>query len=107
MKLFSSIPKLFLQCSIILTYIILLPGSLFSEDIITLDLGNKYRITERQNLRVRINGSYKGYLFREYRGFLRRQAENLNHYNGEFYILQDMKRDSQLIAKAVDDVYLT
>ena len=107
MKLFSTIHKsLFLYISIFL-FSIILPVNLFSENIITLDLGEKYRITERQNLRVRINGSYKGYLFREYRGFLRRQAENINHYEGEFYILQDMKRDSQLIAKAVDDVYIT
>lgn len=107
MKLFSSIRKIILQCVIVILFTIILPVSSFSEDILTLDLGDKYRITERQNLRVRINGSYKGYLFREYRGFLRRQGGNNNHYKGEYYILQDMKRDSQLIAKAVDDVYLT
>jgi OmpA-OmpF porin, OOP family len=78
----------------------------YSQDIISLGLGDQYRITERQNLRVRINGSYKGYLFREYRGYLRKQTDNETHYKGEYYILEDMKRDSQLIAKAVDEVYL-
>ncbi|MCK5153321.1 MAG: OmpA family protein [Spirochaetales bacterium] len=106
MKFFSSIQKHALFCIIITTFIFI-PANLFSQQIITLDLGEQYRITERQNLRVRINGSYKGYLFREYRGFLRRQFGNNNHYKGEYYILQDMKRDSQLIAKAVDDVYFT
>ncbi len=106
MILFSSIRN---RALYILFFIIifLLPSNLVSQEFITLDLGDQYRITERQNLRVRINGSYKGYLFREYRGFLRRQSGNDNHYKGEYYILQDMKRDSQLIAKAVDDVYLT
>ncbi|MCK5674659.1 MAG: hypothetical protein KAH95_14865, partial [Spirochaetales bacterium] len=106
MILFSSIRN---RALYILFFIIifLLPSNLLSQEFITLDLGDQYRITERQNLRVRINGSYKGYLFREYRGFLRRQSGNDNHYKGEYYILQDMKRDSQLIAKAVDDVYLT
>lgn len=106
MKLFSSIYKPVLYLLIILVFISL-PSNLYSMNIISLDLGEKYRITERQNLRVRINGSYKGYIFREYRGFLRRQPDNNNHYKGEYYILQDMKRNSQLIAKAVDEVYIT
>ena len=106
MKLISNIRSLLLSC-IIFTLFFYLSSNLYSQDLITLDLGEQYRITERQNLRVRINGSYKGYLFKEYRGFLRRQPGNDNHYKGEYYILQDMKRDSQLIAKAVDEVYTT
>ncbi|MCF6336009.1 MAG: hypothetical protein L3J12_09730, partial [Spirochaetales bacterium] len=81
--------------------------NIFPQDILTLSLGDQYRITERQNLRVRINGRYEGYLYREYRGYLRREADNPNHYSGEFYILEDMKRESQLIAKAVDQIYTT
>ena len=91
----------------IIAIFIFLSQSLFSQELITLNLGPQYRITERQNLRIRVNGSYKGYLYREYRGFLRRESDNDKHYKGEFYILQDMKRDSQLIAKVVDDVYPT
>ncbi|MCD6396729.1 MAG: OmpA family protein, partial [Spirochaetaceae bacterium] len=86
---------------------LLFSSQLYSQEIITLDLGDKYRVTERQNLRVRVNGSYKGFLYREYRGFLRRQTGNDKHYKGEYYILEDMKRDSQLIAKGVDEVYKT
>ena len=97
----------FLGLVLIITVFIILPRSLYSQELITLDLGDQYRITERQNLRVRVNGSYKGYLYREYRGFLRQESDNEKHYSGEFYILQDMKRDSQLIAKVVDDVYPT
>lgn len=106
MKLFSSIQNIILF-AVFFTTVLFLPNNLFSQEFITLDLGEQYRITERQNLRVRINGSYKGYLYREYRGFLRRQADNNNRYKGEYYILQDMKRDSRLIAKVVDDVYTT
>lgn len=106
MRLFSSIRNRALYF-LFLIIIFLLPANILSQEYITLDLGDKYQITERQNLRVRVNGSYKGYLFREYRGYLRRQEGNSNHYKGEYYILQDMKRDSQLIAKVVDDVYLT
>ena len=91
----------------IIAVCIFLSQSLYSQEIITLNLGAQYRITERQNLRVRVNGSYKGYLYREYRGFLRQESDNDMHYSGEFYILQDMKRDSQLIAKGVDDIYPT
>ncbi len=86
---------------------LLFSSQLYSQEIITLDLGDKYRITERQNLRVRINGSYKGFLYREYRGFLRRQTGNDKHYKGEYYILEDLKRNSQLIARGVDEVYKT
>jgi len=96
-----------LRLVLITTILIILPRGLYSQELITLNLGDQYRITERQNLRVRVNGSYKGYLYREYRGFLRQESDNEKHYSGEFYILQDMKRDSQLIAKVVDDVYPT
>ncbi|MCK5200663.1 MAG: hypothetical protein KAR21_20050, partial [Spirochaetales bacterium] len=88
----------------IIAIFIFLSQNLYSQELITLNLGSQYRVTERQNLRIRVNGSYKGYLYREYRGFLRRESDNDKHYRGEFYILQDMKRDSQLIAKVVDDV---
>lgn len=91
----------------IIAVLIFLSQSLYSQELITLNLGSQYRVTERQNLRIRVNGSYKGYLYREYRGFLRQESDNEKHYRGEFYILQDMKRDSQLIAKVVDDVYPT
>ena len=91
----------------IIAIFIFLSQSLYSQELITLNLGSQYRMTERQNLRIRVNGSYKGYLYREYRGFLRQESDNEKHYKGEFYILQDMKRDSQLIAKVVDDVYPT
>ncbi len=91
----------------IIAIFIFLSQSLYSQELITLNLGFQYRVTERQNLRIRVNGNYKGYLYREYRGFLRQESDNDKHYKGEFYILQDMKRDSQLIAKVVDDVYPT
>ena len=55
--MYLSAKKLFL-----ISTLLLICSVVYSQNIITLNLGDQYRITERQNLRVRINGSYKGYL---------------------------------------------
>ena len=67
----------------IIAVFIFLSQSLYSQELITLDLGEQYRVTERQNLRIRVNGRYKGYLYREYRGFLRQESDNEKHYKGK------------------------
>ena len=68
-----------------------------------MDLGERYRLVEKQNLRVRENGIYKGFLYREYRAFLRNTEPVPGRYEGEYYILENLKRNASLIAKAVDD----
>ncbi len=70
-----------------------------------MDLGDHYRLVERQNLRVRENGEYRGFLYREYRAFLRKSDSAAGRYQGEYYILENMKRNASLIAKAVDNEY--
>lgn len=70
-----------------------------------MDLGDHYRLVERQNLRVRENGEYRGFLYREYRAFLRKSDSAVGRYKGEYYILENMKRNASLIAKAVDNEY--
>ncbi len=77
-------------------------GTLFS-----LNFGKYYRITERQDLRIRENGKYRGFLYREYRAFLHADPAVPRQYRGEYYILENMKRNSFLVAKAVDKEYKT
>ncbi len=71
----------------------------------SLNLGDRYRLVERQNLRVRENGVYRGFLYREYRAFLRGKETSRRRYEGEYYILENLKRNSFLLAKAVDNEY--
>ncbi len=75
--------------------------------IFSLNLGNHYRIVERQDLRIRKNGQYKGFLYREYRAFLYETNAVPHRYKGDYYILENMKRNSFLTAKAVDKQYET
>ncbi len=71
----------------------------------SMNLGDRYRLVERHNLRVRENGVYRGFLYREFRAFLRNSGVQEGRYEGEYYILENMKRNASLIAKAVDDEY--
>ncbi len=71
----------------------------------SMNLGERYRLVERHNLRVRENGVYRGFLYREFRAFLRNPGMDEGRYEGEYYILENMKRNAALIAKAVDDEY--
>lgn len=72
----------------------------------TLKLGDYYRIVERQNLRIHENGNYKGFLYREYRAFLHTgdaaSETSPGRYEGEYYVLENLKRDALFVAKAVD-----
>ncbi|RKX92357.1 MAG: hypothetical protein DRP59_05630 [Spirochaetes bacterium] len=93
---------------VILFIFLVFPQFSFSEEygcLFTLDLGNRYRLVERQNLRVRENGVYRGFLYREYRAFLRTSDTVRGRYKGEYYLLENMKRNASLIAKAVDNEY--
>ncbi len=73
----------------------------------TLNFGKRYRVVERQDLRIRKDGQYKGFLYREYRAFLRATSGSARRYEGEYYILENMKRNAFLTAKAVDKQYKT
>jgi len=75
----------------------------------TLNPGDYYRIVERQNLRIHKNGKYKGFLYREYRAFLHTGdaafETSPGRYEGEYYVLENLKRDALFVAKAVDSQY--
>lgn len=68
-------------------------------------------ITEKADIRIRENGRYLGYLYKEMRGyFALRSAETLRSgaieyvYDGTVYVLEDQKRNARL-AKWIDEVY--
>lgn len=93
--------------SFLLLFLTAVISSTCAESIFTLNLGERYRLIERQNLRVRENGRYKGFLYREFRAFLRSSDGSERRYTGEYYILENMKRNALLVAKAVDQEYET
>ena len=103
-----SVKRVFFNTPLIMLLVLLLthPASVSSDEsgyLFTMDLGDRYRLVERQNLRVRENGIYKGFLYREYRAFLRNPGRVPGRYEGEYYILENLKRNAAMIAKAVDN----
>ncbi len=67
--------------------------------------GEKFIITEKQDLRKRVNGRYEGFIYRETRGSLSRDNWDVNgmDYSGNIYIFQEMKRDARLIARRLEE----
>ncbi|MBI9103416.1 MAG: OmpA family protein [Spirochaetales bacterium] len=67
--------------------------------------GEEFNITEKQDLRQRKNGRYQGFIYRETRTSLSRDDwdENGMDYSGWVYVFQEMKRDSKLVARRLED----
>ena len=95
----------------ILKKILLLSGGfflssvlLFSEDYLYYGFDSHYTIVERQDVRQRQDGKYKGFVFREMRGILEavHQGKKESEYEGSFYIYRKMTRNGLHVAKAVD-----
>jgi OOP family OmpA-OmpF porin len=67
--------------------------------------GEKFKLTERHDLSKRVNGSYKGYIYREVRGIMSvvedESGEN-EVYQGKFYVLEEMKREARHVARRID-----
>jgi outer membrane protein OmpA-like peptidoglycan-associated protein len=81
-----------------------------------LDYGQRFSIVEREDLRVYEGGSYRGFLFREKRGYFRAADAgssaaggdadgSVPRYEGEIYVVGEMKREAKLQEKPVDNVY--
>ncbi len=73
--------------------------------------GDDLRYTEKANLRIRENGRYTGYLYKEARAFLYlKEASLLTHggteyiYSGNVYVLEDQKKNNRQ-AKWIDESY--
>lgn len=67
--------------------------------------GDKIRLTERADLRRYENGAFLGLAYREVRGVLDASGDQSSaSLSGEFYVFEETKHDTRLVAKRVDDV---
>ena len=66
----------------------------------------KYRIIERSDYRIRVNGSYKGHVYNENRGILNVSREDNGSFsvNGAYYVFEELTRDGSRNASKVDEV---
>ncbi|MBN1411193.1 MAG: OmpA family protein [Spirochaetales bacterium] len=73
------------------------------------EVGDKYKITEISNLRIRENGKYIGFRYRQVRGVLDvvPEARGGSKVKGDFYVFEETKRDTRLVANQVDRVVYT
>ena len=62
----------------------------------------RYSITEKSSMRVRVDGSYRGFVYNEVRGTLRQSADNPSRYTGTFYLLKTMLRDLRNVARPLE-----
>lgn len=69
----------------------------------------QYRIIERSDYRVRVNGEYKGHVYNENRGVLKVQREDDGSFsvNGTFYVFEELTKDGSRRASKVDEVNRT
>ncbi len=65
---------------------------------------DRYSIVEKENMRQRVNGDYKGFVYNEVRGTLFQNSSQPRNYSGNFYILQSMTRDLRNVARRIDNV---
>jgi len=67
---------------------------------------DRYRIIERSDYRIRVNGSYKGHVYNENRGILNVTREDNGSYSakGTFYVFEELTKDGSRNASKVDEV---
>lgn len=67
--------------------------------------GDRIRLTERADLRRYENGTFVGLAYREVRGLLEATGDGTSsRLEGDFYVFEETKRDTRLVAKRVDEV---
>ena len=67
--------------------------------------GDKFKLTERSDLRRYENNRFVGLSFREVRGILEVSAGPAgNLVQGDFYVFEETKRDSRHVARRIDQV---
>ncbi len=69
----------------------------------------QYRIIERSDYRIRVNGEYKGHVYNENRGILKVQREDNGSFsvNGTFYVFEELTKDGSRRASKVDEINRT
>jgi OOP family OmpA-OmpF porin len=68
--------------------------------------GEKYKITEVSDLRKTVNGKYEGFIYRQVRGIMDvvPKAGGGFSVEGHFYVFEETKRDTRLIANQIDTI---
>ncbi len=64
----------------------------------------RYSIVEKENMRQRVDGKYRGFVHNEVRGTLFLESGKMSEYSGNFYVLQSMTRDQRHVARQIDEV---
>lgn len=67
---------------------------------------DKYRVIERSDYRIRVNGVYKGHIYNENRGILQVIHEDNGSYSvdGTFYVFEELTKDGFRKASKVDEI---
>ncbi|MBN1799590.1 MAG: OmpA family protein [Spirochaetales bacterium] len=84
-----------------------IPAFIYSQQTFEIQFipGEKFKLTERHDLSKRVNGSYQGYIYREVRGVLTVAEDETGQnevYQGKFYVLEEMKRETRHVARRID-----
>jgi OOP family OmpA-OmpF porin len=68
--------------------------------------GEKYKITEVSDLRKTVNGKYEGFIYRQVRGIMDVVSKAGGGFSveGHFYVFEETKRDTRLIANQIDTI---
>lgn len=76
------------------------------DETLQFDFDGHYTVLERQDIRQRENGRYRGFIYREMRGVLKAldSCETGRQYSGSFFLYRKMTRNTLHIAKVIDEV---
>ena len=66
----------------------------------------KYRIIERSDYRIRVNGVYKGHIYSQNRGILKAYKENDGSYSVDatYYVFEELTKDGFRKASKIDEI---
>ena len=67
---------------------------------------DKFRVIEKSDYRIRVNGVYKGHIYNENRGILEVYRERDGSYSvdGKYYVFEELTKDGSRNASKVDEV---
>jgi len=67
---------------------------------------DKYRVIERSDYRIRVNGVYKGHIYNENRGIMEvfREKDGSYTVDGTFYVFEELTKDGSRKASKVDEI---
>lgn len=81
---------------------------LFSQEGIYFSLipGEKYRIIERSDYRMKVNGTYKGHIYNENRGILQAVPQKDGSYSvsGNYYVFEELTHDGSRSTRKVNEI---